>query len=59
MCVPPEDRDVRVVRSCGRRPEDPADALNLWLARGLQQNFGSVLKEPVPEELVRLLGGKH
>lgn len=31
------------------------DAFDIWLKRGLHQLFDDVAKEPIPEELLRLL----
>ena len=37
----------------GGKKED--DAFDIWLKRGLHQLFDDVTKEPIPEELLRLL----
>jgi hypothetical protein len=36
-------------------PEAEDDALDRWLHLGLHRRFGAVAREPVPEELLRLL----
>ena len=42
----------------GRGPEGRGgSAFDLWLRRGLHQLFDDVAKEPVPEELLRLIEG--
>jgi hypothetical protein len=42
-----------------RRPRrgerDSPDVFDIWLQRGLHQLYDSVTKEPVPEELLRLI----
>lgn len=35
----------------GRHPE----AFDLWLKRGLNQIYGNVANEPIPDELLRLI----
>ncbi len=35
--------------------ETPRTAFDVWLKRGLHQMFDDVAKEPVPEELLRLI----
>ena len=37
----------------GREP--PKTAFDVWLKRGLHQMFDDVAKEPIPEELLRLI----
>jgi hypothetical protein len=38
------------------RDREPAEAaFDLWLQRSLHQLFDSVAKEPIPEELMRLI----
>ena len=43
----PKDADKRG----GTRPE----AFDLWLKRGLDQIYGDVANEPIPDELLRLI----
>ena len=43
---------LRPPRRGRRRPET---AFDLWLSRGLHQMFDDVAKEPVPDELLRLI----
>lgn len=38
----------------GRRGEEPG-AFDLWVRRVLQEHYGRVVHEPVPEDLLRLL----
>ena len=33
----------------------PEAAFDLWLQRGLHQMFDDVMREPIPEELLRLI----
>ena len=42
----------RPVRAEGENPE----AFDIWLQRGLHQLYDSVAKEPVPDELLKLIG---
>ena len=37
-------------------PPEPADPLDAWLRRGLSRRFGAAADEPVPEEVLRLVG---
>lgn len=34
---------------------DEQTAFDLWLKRGLAQDYGNILREPLPDELLRLL----
>ncbi|MBX9700442.1 MAG: hypothetical protein K2X74_13465 [Acetobacteraceae bacterium] len=44
------------LRAAGERGEDGVDrAFDLWLERGLHQLYDQVAKEPLPEELLRLI----
>jgi hypothetical protein len=45
-----------VLGSAPTPPPQPADPLDAWLCRGLQRRFGAVAGEPVPEDLLRLIG---
>lgn len=35
--------------------QEPETAFDVWLKRGLHQLFDDVAKEPIPEELLRLI----
>jgi len=48
---PPSPPPRRAQRGGGDSPE----AFDIWLQRGLHQLYDSVAKEPVPEELLRLI----
>ena len=43
----------------GRRADgantDKAEAFDIWLQRGLHQLYDSVAKEPIPDDLLRLI----
>ncbi|MBP0446078.1 hypothetical protein J8J14_14990 [Roseomonas sp. SSH11] len=39
----------------GRGQAAPETAFDLWLQRGLHQMFDDVMREPIPEELLRLI----
>ncbi len=40
----------------GRTPSgEEAEAFDIWLQRGLHQLYDSVAKEPIPDELLRLI----
>ncbi|HEY8612423.1 MAG TPA: NepR family anti-sigma factor [Roseomonas sp.] len=39
----------------GRGQAAPEAAFDLWLQRGLHQMFDDVMREPIPEELLRLI----
>ncbi len=40
----------------GRTPGgEEAEAFDIWLQRGLHQLYDSVAKEPIPDELLRLI----
>jgi hypothetical protein len=39
----------------GRGSAAPDAAFDLWLQRGLHQMFDDVMREPIPEELLRLI----
>lgn len=38
-----------------RGPAERSDAFDTWLQRRLQQSYGAIISEPIPEELLRLL----
>ncbi len=46
---PPEKGSVR------SGPRKPPRAFDIWLDRGLHTMYDSVAREPVPEELLRLI----
>jgi len=39
----------------GRKEEGVDNAFDLWLQRGLHQLYDTVAKEPIPEDLLRLI----
>ena len=39
----------------GPAKEDSAKAFDIWLQRGLHQLYDSVAKEPIPDELLRVI----
>ena len=39
----------------GRAKRKPEQAFDQWLSRGLHQMFDQVAKEPIPEDLLRLI----
>lgn len=39
----------------GRGQAAPEAAFDIWLQRGLHQLFDDVMREPIPEELLRLI----
>ena len=41
--------------SNGRGHAAPEVAFDLWLQRGLHQMFDDVMREPIPDELLRLI----
>ena len=47
-----DDRQSPPPRPKRRRPES---AFDQWLARGLHQMFDDVAKEPIPDELLRMI----
>lgn len=38
-----------------RTTQAPGDAFEIWLRRGLHAMFDEVAREPIPEELLRLI----
>lgn len=38
-----------------RQSRRPSDAFDLWLERGLHELYDSIVLEPVPDELLRLI----
>ncbi len=52
----PKDPPTQVSQPPFReRDAAPGAAFDLWLQRGLHQLFDNVAKEPIPEELLRLI----
>ncbi|WP_426956733.1 NepR family anti-sigma factor [Muricoccus radiodurans] len=39
----------------GRGSSAPDAAFDLWLQRGLHEMFDDVMREPIPDELLRLI----
>ena len=44
---------VKKASSKGIRPKNPA--FDIWLERGLHQLYDDVAREPIPDELLRLI----
>jgi len=42
-------------RDQGRRKATPDAAFDIWLRRGLHTMFDEIAREPIPEELLRLI----
>ena len=42
-------------RPTGRTEKDGAGAFDIWLQRGLHQLYDSVAKEPIPDDLLKLI----
>ncbi len=42
-------------RRMDRAGREDAEAFDIWLQRGLHQLYDSVAKEPIPEELLKLI----
>jgi hypothetical protein len=56
MTRPPKDPPAHAsARQTPGRERAPDAAFNLWLQRGLHDLFDDVAKEPIPEELLRLI----
>lgn len=54
----PQGGDPRPARRRGARGNaDVTDAFDVWLDRQLHQMFDRVAKEPIPEDLLRLIEG--
>jgi hypothetical protein len=47
----------RAAKAAARPLQRPEAAFDLWLQRGLHQMFDDVAREPVPDELLRLIEG--
>jgi len=43
------------VSGIGRGDAAPDSAFDIWLQRGLHQMFDDVMREPIPDELLRLI----
>ena len=52
--APPVTKSVQGTVN-GRGAAAPEAAFDLWLQRGLHQMFDDVMREPIPEELLRLI----
>ncbi|HKM61688.1 MAG TPA: hypothetical protein VJY39_04275 [Acidisphaera sp.] len=51
-----KDRPTPVKPRDSREPgQKPEAAFDLWLNRGLHQLFDDVAREPIPEELLRII----
>ncbi|MBB2202397.1 hypothetical protein [Gluconacetobacter tumulisoli] len=53
MTPPKDSRSSRLSKNNKKNRQD--DPFELWLKRGLHQLFDEVAREPVPEELLRLI----
>ncbi|GBQ82885.1 hypothetical protein AA13595_1036 [Gluconacetobacter johannae DSM 13595] len=53
MTPPKDSRSSRLSKNNKKKRQD--DPFELWLKRGLHQLFDEVAREPVPEELLRLI----
>jgi hypothetical protein len=52
----PAGRQPPPQRRASQGPEgDKLEAFDIWLQRGLHQLYDSVAKEPVPDELLKLI----
>ena len=50
-----DSRDTPARQPLRRVRRKPETAFDLWLSRGLHQIFDDVAKEPIPDELLRLI----
>lgn len=48
-------KDEPPARPPGKPPRKAEAAFDIWLQRGLHQMFDDVAREPVPEDLLRLI----
>lgn len=55
MTRPKQPPATSSLRETGSNQSVPDAAFDLWLQRSLHQLFDRVAKEPIPEELVRLI----
>jgi hypothetical protein len=52
----PDRKPSRPKKTTGEKePVKPPAAFDLWLQRGLHQMFDDVAREPIPEELLKLI----
>ena len=45
----------KVPKTADKRGAEKPEAFDLWLTRGLHQIYDEVAKEPIPEDLLRLI----
>lgn len=53
--IPMADRKDEPSSKPAPKPRKAEAAFDIWLQRGLHQMFDDVAREPVPEELLRLI----
>jgi hypothetical protein len=53
--VPMTQRSGKTTPVTPKKPAKTDAAFDIWLERGLHQMFDDVAKEPIPEELLRLI----
>ena len=51
----PDMKQPKNIKGANKKGEERPEAFDLWLKRGLDQIYGDVAKEPIPEELLRLI----
>ena len=51
----PGGADNKPARRADRAEKGEAEAFDIWLQRGLHLLYDSVAKEPIPEELLKLI----
>ena len=49
------DADDKPARQANRPEKGGAEAFDIWLQRGLHQLYDSVAREPIPDELLKLI----
>lgn len=50
-----KQRKDKAIRARPAKQQDREDAFDIWLQRSLHKLFDEVAKEPVPDELLRLI----
>ncbi len=51
----PDMANPKVPKAAEKRGAKKPEAFDLWLTRGLHQIYDEVAKEPIPEELLKLI----
>jgi hypothetical protein len=51
----PDMNKPKVPKTADKRGAKKPEAFDLWLTRGLHQIYDEVAKEPIPEDLLRLI----